>query len=86
MGFFKFNMKNLNNSIIFNGIYSAILIAFMFFVNDLIDDFLLPKLDKDKNKSRYIKLSIHVCITFIVSIILVYIMWHIFGWGKAFTE
>ena len=86
MGLFNLDMKNLNNSIIFNGLYSALLIAIMFFVNDLVDESILPRLSKQKKSTRKIKLLIHMAITFTVSVILVYIMWHIFGWGKAFTE
>ena len=86
MALFRFDHKNLKSGILFNALYSAIIFAFMFIINDYIDIYILPHLEK-KGYNRYsTKLFIHLCIIFIVSITVAYLLWFLFGWGKALSE
>jgi len=86
MGLFRFDHKNIKNGILFNALYSAIIFAIMFIINDYIDIYFLPHLEK-KSYNRYsTKFFMHICIIFIVSITVAYLLWVLFGWGKALTE
>lgn len=85
MKLFHINHKNIHNGILFNALYSAIVFATIFIVNDYIDESIIPHLEK-KSYHSFTKFIIHICIIFVISIIVVYVMWWIFGWGKQLTE
>ena len=86
MALFNFDHKNLKSAILFNALYSAIIFAFMFIINDYIDIYFLPHLEKKGYNRHSTKFFIHICIIFIVSITVAYLLWVLFGWGKALIE
>ena len=79
----RVNHKNHNIAFFFNALYSAIIFAIILTFNDYIDQFLDKKALKDHYK-KSIKVFIHLMITFIFTIGLIYLFWFIFGWGNTF--
>ena len=86
MALFRLNHKNIHNGILFNALYSAIIFGVMFLVNDYIHDYVVPYLEKKRPIQDTMKLLLHVVVTFVTSLIVVYLLWWLFGWGKALTE
>ena len=76
----KLNHGYYQTAFLFNALYSALIFAVLFVVNDIIDEHFLSKM---KKKYGY-KLLIHGSITFLFTYLLVLVMWYLFGWGKTF--
>lgn len=76
----KINHKNYKYAFLFNAFYSAIIFATLFIVNDIIDDYILDRREKQYGT----KLLIHASITFAFTYVLVIVLWNLFGWGKTF--
>jgi len=74
-----FGRKNYLGAFFFHSIYAAILFALVF----TIDDYLDSKYGKNKNIIR--KGLIHSVLIFIISIVVLFILWFGFGWGTGWV-
>jgi uncharacterized membrane protein YhaH (DUF805 family) len=74
-----FDRKNYLGAFLFHSIYAAILFALVFIVDDILDS----KYGKNKNiiKKRFI----HSLMIFIFSLVLLFILWFVFGWGTGWV-
>ena len=79
----KINHAKLETAFVFNALYSAIVFGLLFVVNDYIDKYILPALENDFHYKSATKLIVHILIIFIVTLIITFIMWLLFGWGRA---
>jgi len=88
MSLFSVNHKKLDNAIFFNALYSAIIFGIMFIVNDYIDNYIIIHLEEDYHiyLQKTTKLVLHVISTFIFTLLIAYLLWWIFGWGKSLRE
>ena len=82
----KINHKNLETAFFFNAFYSAVVFGVLFVVNDYIDFYIMPHLEKDFHFKSSSKLIVHIFITFIITFIVVHAMWWLFGWGRSLAE
>jgi len=79
----KINHTKIENAFVFNAFYSAITFGILFVVNDYIDQYIMPTLENDFHYKSATKLIVHILIIFIVTLIITFIMWLLFGWGRA---
>ena len=86
MSVFSVNHKKLKNAIFFNAFYSAIIFGISFIVNDYIDLYIIPHLEKNFYLKSSNKLFLHVFAVFIITYVVVYMLWFFFGWGKSLRE
>jgi phosphotransferase system glucose/maltose/N-acetylglucosamine-specific IIC component len=76
---FKINHNNRNIGFFFNSFYNALIFAIIFISNDYIDKY-LHKIH-DFHKQKRLKLLVHFFLILLISILVLYLFWLIFGWG-----
>ena len=74
----KFDTKNYFNAFLFSSIYAALLFAIVLAIDDYLDN-------KVKNIDIKTKGIIHSVSIFIISLILLLILWKLFGWGTGWV-
>lgn len=74
--------KRHSNAFFFQALFSALLLALAFLMDDLFNELIDESIHGSYKK--YIKLSSHVLVIFVLSLILIYAFKWIFGWGDAF--
>ena len=74
--------KRLNTAFFFQALFSAIILALAFYLDQWIDE-LIDKNKHGKNHKHY-KLLAHVGVMFVITFIVIYLMKFIFGWGNTF--
>ena len=80
---FKLNHKHHSSAFFFNALYSAVIFAVVLVVNDHIDEY-LDKNDFKTHHHKYLKLLVHFTTTFILTFLVIYVFWILFGWGDTF--
>jgi len=73
------NHKVHSNAFIFQALFSAIILAVAFLLDDIMDGLIDEEVHAGNKK--YIKLSIHVVFLFLLFLIVLYLFKWIFGWG-----
>ena len=75
------NHKNKNIAFFFHALYGALVITIAFIINSSLDKII------DKNRSKklnpYLKTFIHFITILIIAMIVIYILYYLFGWGNA---
>ena len=79
----KINHAKLETAFVFNALYGAIVFGLLFVVNDYIDKYIMPTLENDFHYKSATKLIVHISIIFIVTLVITFIMWLLFGWGRS---
>lgn len=76
------NHKSYHVAFFFQALFSAVILAGAFLINDVMDEII----DEDYHGSnkKYIKLAIQVVVIFVLSFIVVYLLRWVFGWGDTF--
>ena len=78
------NHKKFVNGFLFQAIFSALLFATTFLINDVLDEAIDENIH-GKNQKWY-KLLCHTAIVFILTFIVILILYFGFGWGKVMVE
>lgn len=78
------NHKKFSNGFLFQAIFSALLFATAFLLNDIFDE-LIDESIHGHNKKWY-KLLCHTAIILVLTFLVILVLFFIFGWGKVMVE
>jgi len=86
-GLFHINFCNKNStySYLFTGIYSGLVIGFVFVINDLLEMW-IGGLKYDKGIALVLKWILHIILIVFVTIGVIWILKSLFGWGDSVRE
>jgi len=80
MKIFSGNHGNCNYAFFLNALFSALVFATLFIINDMIDDY-LEKFNLLVNKKHSYKLGIHFVVHIVFFMVVLYLMHFFFGFG-----
>ena len=78
------NHKKFSNGFLFQGIFSALLFAIAFLINDILDELIDENIHG--NNQKWYKLLCHTAIIFVLTFLVIWALFFIFGWGKVMVE
>lgn len=78
------NHKKFVNGVLFQAIFSALVFATAFLINDVLDEAIDENIH-GKNQKWY-KLLCHTATVFILTFIVILVLFVGFGWGKVMIE
>lgn len=79
---FNLNHKKHSTAFFFQALFSALILAVAFLIDDVIDNVITA--NSHGPHQRYIILAVHTIVIFALSFVVLYILRWIFGWGDTF--
>lgn len=78
--FGPYNQSNVHVAFFFNALYSALIYSIGFRFTNAFDDYIQ---NHPNNYSYEFQLVAHSIVTFLFTILVTYVLWYGFGWGKC---